>query len=494
MKALLVYPEYPVSYWGFQHALKFINKKAAFPPLGLLTVASLLPDSWDRRLIDMNTDMLNDKDIQWADIVFISAMVIQSESAREVIKRCRQLGVKTAAGGPLFTSEPDSFDDVDHLILNEGEITIPEFLRDLEAGDVGHIYKTNEYASLEASPVPQWELVKTKKYASLNIQYSRGCPFSCDFCNITTMFGNKPRTKSAEQITRELDVIHASGWRGSVFFVDDNFICNKKQLMDDVLPAITSWMERHRYPFNFLTEASINLADDEHLMTMMESAGFRSVFIGIETPDEASLAECKKNQNKNRDLIGCIKKIQQFGLEVQGGFIVGFDNDSPSIFNRMVNFIQDSGIVSAMVGLLNAPKGTELYHRLSSEGRITDEFLGSNTNYMMNFLPKMDKHQLVDGYRKIVSTIYSPKYYYKRVRNYLQNTNTKKPKCIVINKVYILTFFKSIIQLGLLGKERLQFWHLFLWSLLKRPMLLPVAIKYSIFGYHFRKIYEDYPK
>lgn len=492
MRALLVYPEYPLTYWGFQHALKFINKKAAYPPLGLLTVAALLPDCWEKRLVDMNTDRLRDKDILWADYVFISAMAIQRHSASNVIDRCRKLGIKTVGGGPLFTSDPEDFSHVDHLLLNEGEITVPAFLRDLEEGREQHLYTTDQYAELEHSPVPRWDLIKTKKYASMNIQYSRGCPFSCDFCNITALFGSRPRTKSSGQILRELEAIHASGWRGSVFFVDDNFICNKKQLLEEILPSIKNWMQKRGYPFNFLTEASINLSDDERLMTMMVEAGFRSVFIGIETPDENSLAECKKSQNRNRDLISCIKKIQRYGLEVQGGFIVGFDSDCPSIFNRMVDFIQESGIISAMVGLLNAPKGTKLYQRLSGEGRITEEFSGDNTGLAMNFSPKMNKEILIRGYRKIVTTIYSPKHYYNRVLSYLKNSGGLRPKCIVINPVYILAFFKSIIRLGLIGKERFHFWKLFLWSLFRRPMLLPAAIKYSIFGYHFRKIYESF--
>jgi radical SAM superfamily enzyme YgiQ (UPF0313 family) len=346
-----------VTYWGFQYALKFISKNAAYPPLGLLTVAAILPKECEKRLVDMNVETIQDNDLLWADYVFIGAMVVQKESAREVINRCKELGVKTVAGGPLFTSEYELFDDVDHLILNEGEITIPQFLFDLEQGDAKHVYTTQEWSDLLMTPIPLWQLINTNNYASLNIQYSRGCPYNCEFCNITTLYGKTPRTKSSIQLINELEAIYESGWRGPVFFVDDNFIGNKKKLMADILPFVIDWMQRHKHPFKFFTEASINLADDETLMSMMVEAGFHSVFIGIETPDENSLAECKKTQNINRDLISSIKKIQQFGLEVQGGFIVGFDHDNPSIFNRMVEFIQASGIITAMVGLLNAPKG-----------------------------------------------------------------------------------------------------------------------------------------
>lgn len=491
MKVLLVYPKNPVTYWGFQYALKFVSKKAAYPPLGLLTVAAILPQYYEKKLIDMNVETLNDHDLLWADYVFISAMVVQKDSVKEVIDRCKELGVKIVAGGPLFTSEFELYDDIDHLILNEGEITIPLFLSDLEHGNAEHSYTSKDWADLLTVPVPEWSLINVKKYASMSIQYSRGCPFNCDFCNITTLFGNMPRTKDPIQLIGELNAIYESGWRSSVFFVDDNFIGNKRKLMDDVLPAIINWMERHDYPFHFSTEASINLSDDVSLMNMMVKGGFSSVFIGIETPDEDSLTECKKTQNKNRDLIYCIQKIQRAGLEVQGGFIVGFDHDNPSIFNRMVEFIQDSGIAAAMVGLLNAPKGTQLYQRLLNEGRMTEEFSGDNTNYTMNFTPKMDKDLLVKGYHNIVTNIYSPKYYYKRVRDFLKRCDTGKLSNDAMNATNILAFFKSVVRLGILGKERRYYWELLIWSLFKRPKLFPAAVRFSIYGFHFRKVYES---
>lgn len=490
MKILLVYPEYPVTYWGFQYALNFISKKAAFPPLGLLTVAAILPKHYEKKLVDMNVDKLTDNDLLWADYVFLSAMVVQKDSVREVIDRCRKLGVKTVAGGPLFTSEYELYDDVDHLVLNEGELTIPAFLEDLEHNRAMHLYTSGEWPALDTVPVPQWDLINVKKYASLNIQYSRGCPFNCEFCNITSLYGNIPRTKDGAQLLCEMDEIYEAGWRGSVFFVDDNFIGNKRKLTEEVLPAVIGWMERHNYPFQFLTEASINLSDDENLMEMMVKAGFNSVFIGIETPDEDSLLECKKIQNKGRDLIACIKKIQRFGLEVQGGFIVGFDNDNETIFDRMVRFIQDSGIVTAMVGLLNAPKGTKLYQRLLKEGRMTEEFSGDNTNFTMNFTPKMDKNLLMKGYQSIVSTIYSPKFYYERVKNFLKEFDADQRISINVNAANVLAFIKSIFRLGILGKERLYYWKLFFWSIFRRPKLFPAAVRFSIYGFHFRKVYE----
>jgi len=372
MKALLVYPKYPDTFWSFKHALRFISKKALHPPLGLLTVAAMLPEQWEKSLVDMNVETLKDKDIEWADCVFISAMSVQRESAKEIICRCKESGVNVVAGGPLFTAEYDTFKDVDHFVLDEAEITLTPFLADFEKGEAKPIYTSKEFSDIGTTPIPLWELVNMKNYVSMTIQYSRGCPFNCEFCDITTLFGHKPRTKNKDQILAELESLYSRGWRGSLFFVDDNFIGNKKKLKNEVLPGIIDWMKKKRYPFKLSTEASINLADDDILMKMMIQAGFAGVFIGIETPDEESLAECNKFQNKNRDLVACVKKIQKYGLQVRGGFIVGFDNDSPSIFERQIEFIQKSRIITAMVGILNAPRGSRLYKRIEKEGRLLD--------------------------------------------------------------------------------------------------------------------------
>ncbi|MHB1651510.1 MAG: B12-binding domain-containing radical SAM protein [Desulfitobacteriaceae bacterium] len=490
MKILLVYPKNPITYWGFQYALKFVSKKTSFPPLGLLTVAALLPAHYEKKLVDLNVTTLKDKDLLWADYVFISAMVVQRESAREVINRCKNLGVKTVAGGPLFTSEYEEFDDVDHLLLNEGELSVPTFISDIESRTAAHLYTSEKWADLRTTPVPLWNLINTKKYATMNIQYSRGCPFNCEFCNITTLYGHIPRTKDVSQLLEELDAIYNSGWREAVFFVDDNFIGNKRKLTEEILPALIKWMTERKYPFTFLTEASINLSDDDQLMQLMVKSGFNTVFIGIETPNEDSLVECNKMQNKNRDLISCVKKIQRFGLQVQGGFIVGFDNDTASIFDSLISFIQESGIVTAMVGLLNAPKGTKLYQRLAGEGRLMEEFSGDNTNFTMNFMPKMDRETLVNGYKRIVDTIYSPKKYHERVLTFLKEYNPVKTAAVPVNLSNIKAFFKSIIRLGIIGKERRYYWRLIFWSLVKRPEVLPLAVTLSIYGFHFRKVFK----
>jgi radical SAM superfamily enzyme YgiQ (UPF0313 family) len=487
MKVLLVYPMYPDTFWSFKHALKFVSKKASFPPLGLLTVASMLPKDWSKKLIDMNADKLKDDDIRWADYVFISAMSVQSDSVNEIIQRCKSLSAKIVAGGPLFTSHPELFDSVDYLVLNEAEITFPLFLRDLEEGNPRHIYTTEEWADITTTPLPLWSIVKKNNYTSMNLQYSRGCPFDCDFCDITVLYGRKARTKTREQVIAELDVLYYTGWRGPVFFVDDNFIGNKGKLKRVILPAIAEWMEKRKHPFYLNTEASINLADDDLLMQLMVKAGFEAVFIGIESPHEESLIECNKPQNTKRDLIASVKKIQRSGLEVQGGFIVGFDNDPPAIFEKLTNFIQESGIVTAMVGLLNAPTGTKLHKRLENEGRMIKNFTGNNTDFSINFVPKMDTKVLMEGYQKILDKIYSPEHYYKRVMEFMKEFQPAK-KVFHLNPSYILALFKSMLKLGLMGEERIYYWKLFFWSLFRKPQLFSLAILFTIYGFHFRKV------
>jgi radical SAM superfamily enzyme YgiQ (UPF0313 family) len=493
MKVLLVYPEYPDTFWSFSYALKFISKKAANPPLGLLTVAALLPAEWEKRLVDMNVRRLEDRDLLWADYVFLSAMSIQKESVKTVLERCSEIGVKVVAGGPLFTQEREEFDDVDHLVLNEAEITLPLFLADLQEGRPRHIYASdNEWADVTTTPIPLWDLINMKHYASMNIQYSRGCPFDCEFCNITSLYGRVPRTKNSGQVIMELEKLYTLGWRGGVFFVDDNFIGNKIKLKKEILPPIIRWMEERKYPFSLYTEASINLADDEELMRMMVQAQFDAVFVGIESPNEESLQECAKIPNRNRDLIASVRKIQSFGMEVQAGFIVGFDKDPAAIFERMIEFIQESRIATAMVGLLNAPRGTKLYKRLLGENRLVNSLTGDNTDFSMNFIPKMSYEGIITGYKKIIDTIYSPKHYYARVKKFLRDYRPTQKKIFHVRWSYIKAGLKSLIILGVIGKERFYYWRLFFWSLFRRPGLFPLAITFSIYGFHFRKVFEQH--
>jgi radical SAM superfamily enzyme YgiQ (UPF0313 family) len=301
-------------------------------------------------------------------------------------------------------------------------------------------------------------------------------------------------TKDKDQIIREIESVYASGFRGGVFFVDDNFIGNKKKLKEEVLPAIIEWMERRKYPFGFNTQASIELSDHKDLMEMMVRAGFDVVFVGIETPHEQSLAECNKFQNRNRDLLASVRKIQKSGLEVQGGFIVGFDNDPLTIFDSQIRFIQSSGVVTAMVGILTALPRTQLYERLKKEKRLLKETSGDNTDFSINFIPKMDYDLLISGYKKVLSTLYSPRHYYERVRTFLREyiPPKKKKKVLQFRPHYIGAFFRSIVILGVVGKERFHYWRLLLWTVISRPRLLPHAVTLSIYGFHFRKIFEKH--
>lgn len=488
MKILLVYPEFPDTFWSFKHALKFIHKKAGTPPLGLLTVAAMLPVEWEKKLVDLNVSGLMQADLEWADYVFLSAMVIQRESAHAVIARCKQSHVKVVAGGPLFTMEHEKFPDVDYFVLNEAELTLPPFLSDLSKGTAQRVYATNEYPDIRETPMPLWHLADLKHYDTVSIQFSRGCPFNCDFCNVTSLLGHRPRTKTATQIIRELDSLYELGWRKNIFFVDDNFIGNKKQIKTEVLPALIEWRKgKSRMAFN--TEASINLADDPELMRLMAEAGFDTVFVGIETPNVESLTECGKSQNKGRDLVESVKRMQRAGLQVQGGFIVGFDHDSPTIFQQQIDFIQKSGIVTAMVGLLQAPLGTRLFARMQSEGRVLDNISGDNVDGSTNIIPTMGIEPLREGYRRILSQIYAPKSYYERVRTFLREY---KPPAVrfPLEPQYILALGRSISQLGLRGVERAQYWRLFFWTLFRKPRLFPVAITLAIYGFHFRQVVE----
>lgn len=488
MKILLVQPIFPDTFWSFKHALDFVDKKVCNPPLGLLTIAALLPETWEKRLLDLNIDPLTAKDLDWADYLFIGAMDIQRESVRQVIHQAKKAGVKIVAGGPLFTGEYESFPEVDHFILNEGEITLVQFLADLEAGHPQRLYRTDEFADIRQSPTPVWDLLKLDAYDSMAVQFSRGCPFNCEFCNVTALLGHIPRTKSAAQLIGELDALYRLGWRRNIFIVDDNFIGNKKQLKQEILPALIEW-RKDKVGCLFITEASINLADDDELIQMMVAAGFINIFIGIETPDDASLMECQKSQNRNRDLVQAVKKLQRAGLHIMAGFIVGFDSDTPTIFERQIRFIQDSGIIVAMVGLLQAPFGTRLYERMQQCGRILSEMTGDNADGSTNIVSKMDPATLSQGYQRIIRTIYSPIPFYERVKTFLKEYHpNKSPVHMEFHEVK--AFLRSIVRMGILGNQQKQYWNLFFWTLFHFPSRMPLAITMTIYGYHFNKIVE----
>jgi radical SAM superfamily enzyme YgiQ (UPF0313 family) len=455
----------------------------------------MLPQEWEKKLTDMNATPLTDKDIRWADYVFVSAMVVQRESAMELIRRCKELGVRVVAGGPLFTSEYENFEEVDHLVLNEAEATLPSFIEDLRKGHPKHIYTSGERPDIRKTPLPMWQLLDVKKYTTMSLQYSRGCPFDCDFCDIVVLNGREVRTKSRGQFLAELDALYNRGWRAGVFIVDDNFVANKRKLSEEILPAVIDWQKERHYPFSLSTQASVNLADDEELMRLMVTAGFDSIFVGIETPNEDSLAECNKRQNINRDLVASVKKMQNHGLQVQGGFILGFDSDPVSVFKRQISLIQESGIVVAMVGLLNAPRGTKLYQRLKKESRLLENVSGDNTDCSMNFVPNMDSDTLVNGYRQVLTTIYSPKQYYTRVKTFLKQYKPQKRRGIShLQFWHIWAFVRSVWFLGITGKGRWPYWRFFVSTLLRRPRSFPISMTFAIHGFHFRTVALRYAR
>ncbi|MFC1700870.1 B12-binding domain-containing radical SAM protein [Patescibacteria group bacterium] len=483
MKVLLIYPEYPNTFWSFKSVLKFIAKKAAFPPLGLLTIAAMLPKSWDKKLVDVNVaSVLKNEEIEWADMVFISAMIVQKNSAQEIIKRCKNLNKKIVAGGPLFSAQKEQFEYVDHLVLDEAEITLPFFLKDLEQGIAKRIYTSSERPQMSQTPIPLWNLIRFKDYSTMLVQFSRGCPFDCEFCDIVVMNGRIPRTKNSKQMIYEMQSIYDAGWRGSVFIVDDNFIGNKikvKEFLNDLI----QWQKSHQYAFRFLTEASVNLAEDEDLMNLMSEANFFKIFLGIESPCMDSLKECGKKQNIKADLPESIRKIHQHGMQVMGGFIVGFDNDVENIFDLVVDFIQQNSIVTAMVGILNALPRTKLWYRLKSEGRLLGDSSGENTSTGINFLPKMEIKKLEEGYKKIFSTIYNPKKYYQRINQFLIEYQPKARTKIKLEDVR--AFARSTWRIGVFSRARFLYWKLLIKTLLTKKDALPMAIELAIFGLHF---------
>jgi radical SAM superfamily enzyme YgiQ (UPF0313 family) len=488
MNVLLVSPATPTTFWSAKHAMRFISKRAAFPPLGLLTVAAMLPRSWNLRLVDMDVTHLRDADVRWADYVLVSAMIVHKQSVQEdLIPRCKRLGKPIIGGGPLFTTGYEDYAADVHGVLGECEETIAGIVRDMESGLLQAKYESGHgFPDVTKTPVPRWDLVNTRHYATMSIQFSRGCPFDCEFCDIIIMNGRKPRTKTPPQMIAELDGLMDTGWKGTVFFVDDNFIGNKR-LVKEFLRALIAWRQRRRPQVDFITEASVNLADDQELLDLMATAGFHRVFLGIETPVPASLQECQKYQNTHGDLVEKIRTIQRSGLEVMGGFIVGFDNDPREIFELQFDFIQKTGIAAAMVGLLTALPKTQLYHRLLGEGRLDSAATGNNTEAVLNFIPKLDREFLIDGYRRLMRTLYEPSTYYRRVLVFLGEYRPNGPK-LRLTLLDVRAFFKSLWIMGVLYRGRRAFWKYLATVLVRHPRKLPNAIALAVHGFHFRMV------
>ncbi len=482
MKVLLVCPEFPDTFWSFKHALPFMGKRSAYPPLGLLTVSALLPASWEKRLVDSNVQRLKDSDLQWADVVFFSGMIVQGSSMKEQIARAKRLGKRTVVGGPITSAHDPTISQADHIVEGEAELIISELAEDLERGAAKPRYSNPQVVDVTRTPLPDLHLASLRRYGSMSIQFSRGCPFTCEFCDIIEIYGRRPRTKTPDQVCAELDQLYRLGWRGSVFMVDDNFIGNKKSVKA-LLPRLVAWMRDHKFPFTLFTEASLNLAEDEELLTLMRAAHFSRVFLGIETPVAESLKETTKFQNLRKDLLESVKLIQAYGMEVMAGFIVGFDNDPPDVFERQIDFIRQAAIPLSMVGLLNALPNTQLWRRLKAEGRLLKSSLGNNTLADLNFIPRMDSQELLDGYLRILRTIYNPHEYFQRTLAFLSQLGNGSRSPLVFSD--LMAFGRSLWQQGLRSNYRGEYWKFLVQSVRQHRQHFSKAVTLAIMGHHF---------
>lgn len=495
--ALFVYPKFPPSYWGFQYALEFVGKKSSMPPLGLLTVAGMFPKNYALKVVDMNIEPLTDADLNWADVVFTSTMIVQKESFYQVVERCNRAGVPIVAGGPHPTSYHDNIREevdgtVDHFLFGEVEEIFEEFLTDFESGSVKDVYRETRKPDITQAPLPRYDLINIDAYGSMALQFSRGCPFNCEFCDITKLFGRVPRTKSNEQMLAEFEMLYKLGWQGSMFVVDDNFIGNKRDAMR-LLPAVTEWQEERNYPFSLYTEASVNLVEIPDMLDAMTEAGFNMVFLGIESPNDAALLGTSKGQNTSKEeeagsyLLRAIRTIQSKGMEVTGGFIIGLDGDTE--FDSHINFIQEAGIPMAMAGLLTALKETDLWHRLKQEDRLLVESSGNNTDMSLNFVPEMPREQLIAEYRRVVSTLYDPtlKNYFQRCLTLLEHMPYTPHNVRAIGKSELVALLRSVKR-QLFSKQGPAYARYLAKVFKDYRVMLPEAIRLSIMGYHLEKM------
>jgi len=495
-RILPVYPEFPLTFWSFKSAVELTGRKSIMPPTGLATVLAMVPERHFeiQRVVDMNVEPLTDRDIESADLVFTSTMVVQEKSHNEVIERVHRLGKKVVAGGPFPTSYPDRNEDADFIVAGEAELTLGPFLNDFLNGNARRRYTETSVGakgkpSLAGTPLPRWDLIKLDKYSCPSIQYSRGCPFDCEFCDITQLFGRVPRTKTNEQMIQELDYLYRLGHRGSVFILDDNFIGNARNVRR-LLPTMISWQKQRKYPFRFFTEASVNLAWSENtdILEGMVQAGFNECFLGIETPDTDALREMKKAQNTKIPPLDAVRIIQEAGMEVTAGFIVGSDGDKPSIFKDLFDFIQAAGIVVPMPGLLTAVKGTKLYTRLKSEGRILSESSGNNTHHTgFNFRTKLDKDFLVRGYTDLLSRLFAPDNYYERCKRLqgILGESDISGRNVKLGEVHaaLKSLSRQPFRKG--GMEYLRY---LAYTLVNHPKRLPLAFAHAIKFDHFQRI------
>lgn len=423
VNVLMIYPKSPRTYWTFDYVLPYGGWKALLPPLGLMTVAAMLPERYRSKIVDMNVSPLRESDIVASDLVFLSAMTSQQESFNEVVRLCNRHGKRVVAGGPYAWTAHELIEGVDHFFLFEAENTLPAFVEDYESGRLQSIYSDPERPDIKRSPTPRFDLIEHQAYMAMPVQFSRGCPHNCEFCDIIEMFGRKVRTKSPQQVIDELDSILRLGFAGEIFIVDDNFIGNRAAVKR-VLRRIVDWQRANGYPYALYTEATIDLAQDEELLDLMVEAGFTKVFIGIESPDPAALRVMQKKVNLRSDLLQCVRAIQSKGIMVMGGFIVGLDSDTEEIFDAQFEFVQQAGIASAMTGVLAAVPQTRMYRRLEKEGRVLKEVMhsGDNVGLSLNYVPRMPVETLIDGYRGLLQRLYTPRNYYDRCMTLMKDS------------------------------------------------------------------------
>jgi radical SAM superfamily enzyme YgiQ (UPF0313 family) len=431
-RALLVYPEFrSSSFWNYQETCELVGARYPAAPLGLCTVAALLPSDWEVKLVDRNVETWDDSVLDWADVVLTGGMLPQQRDCLEIIHKAVTRGKRVVVGGPDATSSPHIYNEASHLVLNEGEVTMPPFLSDLAAGSAKKVYRDDARADVQGSPTPRFDLLKFDRYLHIGVQWCRGCPFNCEFCDIIELFGRVPRAKNSEQILRELQTLYDLGYRGHVDLVDDNFIGNKK-LVKQFLPQLKTWMTERKWPFEFTTEASINLADDEELMRLMQEVGFFAIFVGIESPDEATLIHMQKRQNTHRSIAESVHKIYRHGMFVNAGFILGFDTEPGSVSRALIECIEATAIPVNMAGLLFALPTTQLARRLAKEGRLHENFdvqpdgVGDQCTAGLNFTTCRPRADILKDYLAVVENIYAPEAFFERVRRTVAEMDSSK--------------------------------------------------------------------